>query len=1013
MSYFSRFLGTLALGLILLAPGVAAADALPGGLIEVLPASDLVGDGATESTLHLVALDASGKPVEGLKAKTSATAGDTGELTDLGNGLYRFTYVPPAVSVPGTATVTVKGRGADKQPFEVSRTVLVLPASAGSVAITANPASMVLGKDTEATLSFQLPAGVGEISADDLLVRVSSGEVVNLTSMGKGKFIGRYVPAKVNYPHLALVTAADRRDPSRIVGAVAIPLNGKVDYPVQAAPGASVLLEVGGREFGPVVVGSDGKARVPITVPPGASQASLVEVSDSGTARKPLDLKVPETRRIQIFPPPAGVPADSQVSVPVRLAVVTSSGQPDVSARPDLTVTAGALSEVAHEGNGIYRATFTPPDARVATAATLQATLPGSNVQSDGAEFTLVPALPGKVSVTAEPERLAAQATALKLFVRVEGADGAGLSGRPLRIQTAGARVKGDPTDLKGGDYRVDLSADEGTNVVAQVAAAGMPTANALRNVVLLPASSVLPTGSGQSTSVLVITTDAFGYPIANVSVELSVLSGGGSLPTKVTTDRYGIGEVVYVAGDAPGLATLQARAGGFSNQVGIVQGLPSGPLLPVGGTTADVAMHAAWRASVARLTVSRDGAADAIATARSEAPAGSVARLAVTVEPAKIAPGGKASVRVRATNKDGMGVSGLALDMLATGGGRFGTLRSSGDGVYEAELRVPNDASGTIKVSALADGGALIGVAEVQVTAEDEVSPWSEGDAWSSDAAGPAATPVQAPDGEPVASTPAEPAPIAPGKEKKARSGKGIATQDPERPWFRARGSAVFSSYNYRQTPGEVPGDLLDTELAWGAGRGSPAAPIGGEAQVRLFLPMFSYIGVHADFRGTRYAVGSSTFSERAQDSLLAVRLDAVARVPITVGSDMVHIGARLGFRWDDFISFRGCSDAGCLVEYGPVGVAGLDTGIEFGAEFWKMYTVIAASGGFAYGSVPYAITAEANLGWNITKNVFIDAGFTYIGRRAELRGADSGLIRGEIADRQLMGTVGAGFSF
>jgi hypothetical protein len=223
---------------------------------------------------------------------------------------------------------------------------------------------------------------------------------------------------------------------------------------------------------------------------------------------------------------------------------------------------------------------------------------------------------------------------------------------------------------------------------------------------------------------------------------------------------------------------------------------------------------------------------------------------------------------------------------------------------------------------------------------------------------------------------------------------------------------SFALASYSYAQQPTALNGTLLPTELSWGGGNGGAAIPLGGEFATRGFVPSVPYIGWNANFRYVRYSVSSSTFSEDAVDNMFSTKIDLVGRYPFAVGREEISVGARVGFRYDDFVVFRGCNEPGCVVTYEPLGIPGLDVGAEVGAEFWQMYMVAAASAGFAYGTQPYAVGVDVNLGWNVMKNLFIDAGFSWQRRSADLEGTESGEIRGTLSDDQLGATIGVGFS-
>jgi hypothetical protein len=976
-----------------------AASLGDSGVVAILPVGEVVGDGATVSNLHLLALKPDGTPHLGAKLKTTVSAGSAGEAIELGAGLYQIPFTPPLARAATKVTVDVRARTVDRLSFDVVRVIEVEPASVAAVEVRSNPERLVLSQDAAATLSFQVPPGSGDPPvATDLLVRVSSGAVSDIVSLGNGRFTARYTPPQVNYPHLAIVTVVDRRNPLGVRGHVGIPLQGKVSYPVTTTPGASVILRIGDREFGPTKAGSDGQATVDIIVPPGTAQATMVSIADGAPTESTLDLRVPEVRRLQLFPLQPGIPSDARTVVPVRAVVLTPGGQADVDAKINMTATAGRLSRPVHLGNGVYEAIYTPPDGRTQMAATIQATVPGGTKQSDDVELTLIPALPSSLVLTPEPARLAEEGTGLRVFGRLLAIDGAGLSDRTLRVVAAGAQIKGEVQDLKGGDYRIDMTADQGTDVDVHVTALAQPSGNAIQRVLLFPEDQTLPSDGITSRSVLIVTADEFGYPVPDVKVDLSVI-GGGSLPSTVTTDGRGLAQVFYTAGSAPGLVSIEARAGGQHGATSILLGLPDLALkLPVSGAPADVRASELWSAMQASVHVEREGATGATSAAIGVA-SGVLSALTASAEPAVVAPGGTVVVKVKAVDEAGRGVSGTPLDFFATGGARFGQVRDLGGGEYQSELTVPADAVDEVKVSVLSAGG-ITTVVRIQVSATGaraDGSPWATDTtepAWGEPAPATAATETPAPD--PVPAT----------KPTKVKPEPG------EHPWLRGRAGFVVSTYAYSQQPGGDAGSLLPTELSWGGGDGGAAIPLGGEFVLRGYVPKVPYIGFLASFRGSRYSVASPTFSEDAVDTLFSVKVDLAGRVPIPIGASELSLAARVGFRYDDFITFRGCTDPGCVVSYEPLGLPGLDVGFEVGAEFWKMYALVAASGGFAYGSVPYAVGVDANLGFQVHKHVFVDAGFGWQLRDADLEGADSGTIRGTLTDQMFTGSLGVGFS-
>jgi hypothetical protein len=835
---------------------------------------------------------------------------------------------------------------------------------------------------------------------DDLIVRPSAGTVSDLVSLGGGRYSARFLPPRVNFPHLAMLTIADRRQPDVLRGSVVVPLQGKVDYPVVSKPSSSVILRVAGREYGPVPTSSDGRALVPIIVPPGLQKATMITVAGGSTTESELDLGVPEGRRLSLFPVPTGLPADSSLTIPIRLLAVKGDGTPDPEAALDLSATAGRIGRPIHLGEGVYEAPYTPPDGRVQMAATIQATLPGGTVQTDAIELVLLPATGAKLTLSTEPTSLAAAGTGLKVFARLTAADGTGLATRPVRMDAAGATLKGNVIDLAGGDYRGEFTAANGSDVVVEVTAPAAVSSNALAHVVLLPSSEHLPPDGVTSSSLTVVTTDAWGYAVPNVDVTLALREGGGALPSSVKTDAFGLARVFYTAGDAPGLVVIEASAGGHWGAAGLVlSGLDVVPDLPVSGTASDVRVVSAWEQLRAVVVVPREGGTGTPVAAQPDRSAvGTLAALAVTTEPASVAPGGTVAVKIRALDATGRGVPGARLDLLASGGARFGVVSDLGGGDYQATLTVPPDVTERVRVSVLDPAGATSAILEVPVAAADAVAadPWAQG-----------ATPGW---GTPATDTAA--ATTTPEATKPPRAAREPREQT-ERPLFRGRLSGLISSYAYGQEPSAASGALLDNPLAWGGDAGGAALPVGFEVNARGYVPGLKALGFLGSFRFSRYSVESDAFVDPARDNLLAAHVDVLGRVPIPIGDAELSIGARAGFRFDDFVTFRGCTEPGCVVDYTPLRVPGLGAGLEVSAEFWHMYAIASAHAGFAYATQPYAVNVDVNLGWNIVKNFFVDAGFGWQRRNAELQGRDSGEVRGTIRDAQVLGTLGVGVSF
>lgn len=979
----------LATPALVVVPVAHAADVLPSaGLIEVLPVGGVAGDGHTEVLLDVVLRMPTGAAILGAKLKATVSAGTIGEVTEVGEGVYTASFVPPKTDAPTTVVVSFKGRTVELGAVEATRVIPVGPALEGRIAVTSSLPAVTLGQDANVTLSFALPASAGQSAAPgDLDIRTSSGTVTDIVSVGDGRFSARFTPPAVNFPHLAVVTVVDRRNPGRVWGTFSLPLQGKVDYPVTAPPGANVVLRLAGKEYGPSLASAAGRATVPIIVPPGLNVATQVVSQGSAVTESTLDLRVPDGRRLELFAVPASVPSDSRGGVPIRVVVTKGDGTPDVLAQLTLTATAGRLSDPRHAGDGVYVATFTPPDGRAQMAATVQASLGGVAAQSDSIEIALIPSLPSRLDLSAEPTSLSADTTGLKIYASLTAADGTGLPGRSMRFGVAGASQKGEVVDLKGGDYRADFSTNGNTDVFVRVVAMAPASANPVRRVVLLPAFPTVAPGGAQP--VVIVTTDEFGYPVPNVEVTLAVAEGGGTAPSSVTTDAHGIAEVLYRAGGESGLGALEARAGGASTAVSFYQSTGTIPPLPVPGSAEDRAVTASWRASQSSVIVEREGGADAPIGDTSAVATAAATGLVVAANPTQAPAGSQVTLDVSLADDAGVGVAGKPIDFFATGGARVGALTDLGDGKYRTTVVIPDDAVGSIKVNVVVDGGKQSQLLEIPI------GPAITGDVWGTGAGSELGA-----DGA-VASV------------GSSTADEDEVEEETPRPFFRTRIAAAIGSYQYAQEPGADPGDLLPSKLAWGGEAGGAPTPVGLDVGARIIIPKVPYIGFNGDFRWMHYSVSSDQFTNPAVDNLYSLRLDAVVRYPIAIKSSELSIGARVGFRYDDFITFSGCIEPGCTITYGPLKLPGLGAGLEIGAEIGDVYLLAAGGAGFAYGSVPYAANADFNVGWNITRYFLIDAGFGYQHRRADLEGADSGIVRASVTDNQVFGTLGIGFSY
>ncbi len=989
-----------------------------GGVRDFLPTGEIIGDGMTPVTVHFVALAQTGAGLAGLKPKITATEGSISAITDLGGGLYSMSFLPPKAEAQKVVTLKFRGIAADKSKVDVDSNVLVFPPMARRITALANPATVTLGQDAEATISIALEGPAQQsVKGADLVVATTAGEVQNITDMGGGRFTARFVPPKVNWPQLAVITIADRRDPGRIFGSVTIPLQGKTDYPVTARPNGSVVLRIGGRDFGPVPSDANGRAVVSIIVPPGNTGAQLTSVVAGASMNENIDLKVPESKRLKLVPLPAGLPANPGVKIPVRVAVRTTTGAPDLVAKPNFVASSGTMSPARHEGEGVYVSDFTPAANNSQLDVKIDVSLAGSSLQSDSRLVTLFPPRAESLSLKSDPPSLAQGASGFRVLAAVGGPGGQGLAQRELLLSTAGAKLKGPVQDLKGGDYRAEFTTTGGpVEVQASVRAASL--GNPLHGVVIVPARTVVPNDGTSTTSLTVLTVDQYGYPVPNVPVALKIERGDGNVPTTATTNAYGLAQVTYTSGRKADLVKVAVAAGDHVAQQALFQvpDVLKPVALPFSGSEEVRSFSQKWSSAFSTLRLERQGANGQAAGPITAVETGPVATVQVKAEPPMVVAGGTVVMKITAVDAEGRGVAGQTLDLLSSAG-KFGTVRDAGGGQYDVSMTVPADATGEAKVSISIGNAASF--LRIPLTAATNSGPGTAWGATTLDAFNTKPDTLKPP--TPVTPTvptgPTTPAvPIVPPvatPEKPPKTPKTTITTD-HKPW-RVALSFVGSTYRFEQRPANDTGPLLPSVFSvGGAGGGSPAMPMGAELAFRGQVPGVKFLALDANFRFTQYSVTADGFNGAyIPDALIDGKASAVVKYPFTAGKQEFHVGARVGGRYNDFLVLRGCLQGdSCQVRYETLPVPALNGGIEIGADLGRVYGTAALEQAL-YGLAPVATVVDVDLGVRATESITANLGFEAMYRRLDVIGNDTQLIYGEVSDAQLMLKLGAGYQF
>ncbi len=967
--------------------------------IQLLSGGDVVGDGVTPVTLNIVALNIDRTSMQSGSFKIVAK-GQVGKVNLVRPGLFAAQWTPPRVAATTDMVVGVRGKSQDKVNVSHDWNISVHPPLGQQVKITTNPARLTLGHDAGATISIQLSGGANQnLKNVDLMVKPSSGTVSNLTHLGGGKFVASYKPPKKFSPHLALITVADRRTPGRTYGSIAIPLIGKALFPVVGQPNGTVLVRIDDREFGPAQTDAKGKAQVPIEVHPGYQSATLISVVQDRRIEENLDLKIPPGSRVSLFPIQETIPADQGLKVPVRAYVTRQDGAPDPGATVTFQTTAGKVSKAVHEGNGIYKADLTPPFGTTATTATLQVEVEDLSgvTQADSVDLKLIPARPGEVQVTPEPSKLSKDAAAFQVMAKILAADGVGMPGRSLSFTVTGANPSGETIDLGSGDYQARFKTT-GTGAVELIATArAVATGNPLHRVLMFPSRDRMSPDGLSSTMLTVLTLDEFGYPVANVPVELKLIKGVGTLPAKTTTDSAGLAQVHLTAGRKPGVALIQAKARGYSTSIPILlapmqykgNNVAQGYALPVSGSAQSIALFEAWRKIIRSHRLEREGMEGAPVQGIIGAPTvGPITSITATADPTSVAAGGTVTILISATDSKGRGVGGRPITVTASQLGRVGAVTDLGGGKYKVQVTVPAGTAGKVTVGMNATGVNVGKTVDIPIT----------GGTWKSV-------------GD-VSQVTQQPAPVAPQPVRKPRDGPPIV---------RASSGLTVGGYSYKQEAVIASGPLYDYDITFGGGVTSPATSPGFTLAARAWLPgdSMKYLGFAASFRSVNYSLSLKEFDTPIVDWLNEFSLKGVARYPHDIGDVRIHGGVGVGMTMDDFMIYKqdGNQDVRVL-EYMPLVIPGMVIGPEVGVDWkGKLFLDTSLNFGLANAATYYKITWNGTVGYAFVPNWYVFLGGEISNRETGVwikpKGGGKKAQVGILADHLNAGTLGVGFQY
>jgi len=744
-----RTLALLAFILLALPALQAGAQNIPtltlgsAATINLVPPGPITADGKRISLMVLVT-DEAGGLANGVRFRgsTSSAGRLDQDCPQVGQGLYNCGYVTPDRAV-ASANLNFKARLPSGANLEATFPVAIVAESRARLTFSATPAEIILTQDPSSSILFNVvDEGGNPMTGLDLRATANVGQVQALSDAGNGSWSAVYVPPTTPFPQVALISVWDATSPGNVFGFFRIPLVGKVDYPVDArAAGVTLVFKVGDRTFPPVVSDASGRAKVPIMVPPGVPHA-VVELTQPNGAKSTqnIDLQVPPFNQVAIGGMPTFLPADGEGQVRVRVFVVDPRGRPADGQEVLLSTTAGTLSPPRFLGNGLYEAAFTPPSLDAAATATITAALKGHEASStDQVEIGLEPAPPAAVSLSAEPSQITPDVTSTTLTARLLDENGQPSTGKHMvEFRTAEGPVA-NPKAAGGGIFTATLPVEWNVRTRAQVIAAVRGSRQPVTQLVALPLSDAVMTG--QKVPITVLSLDRYGNPVADVPINCTATTGGGSITGSVQTDARGMGTVLYQAGPLSGMALVQFSAGDSVYTAPLWQS--SEPIetfeFPVSGGQRQGKTLAKWRklrdfidlgstpapvAAVEPDTTTGGGLWGTGTTTTTDSgsvgTAGPVSAIQVSAIPSSVPEtGGAVNILVKVTDAAGILVPGETVILIADGGQISGKT-DNGDGTVSAILTIPPELGRPqVQVTATRPSGDVAGFARIPVGAQ------------------------------------------------------------------------------------------------------------------------------------------------------------------------------------------------------------------------------------------------------------------------------------------------------
>ncbi len=383
---------------------------------DVAVASPIVGDGVTPVDLFVEV-----RPSEHARSVTavaiSASAGDLGEVSAVGEGRYVVKLTPPRVAVRMDIDIEVSARYSGRslraqQRLDVDPPVVesAFVRSSGPLDMRA-PSRLMLGGGQSMRVEMRSKSLAG------VRLVVNTGRVSETTPLEDGTAVATYVPPLGKVPRILLMAALDAR--GVLVDWLAVPLYGQAEVATASAPFASLQIQVADVLYGPVRADARGRSSLVVSVPPDVNAATTIVRDRGGNVRRSvLDLGVPPSSRMLAV-------CDSSAAS-VFVLVANSTGLPETAPAVVLSASMGVVGAPVATAPGVVTASWTLPlSTPLGELVTVQARDPDARAPPAVCETTVRSGPPSHIHVKLVPDTFVAGSEA-PVIVSAELADEAG-----------------------------------------------------------------------------------------------------------------------------------------------------------------------------------------------------------------------------------------------------------------------------------------------------------------------------------------------------------------------------------------------------------------------------------------------------------------------------------------------------------------------------------------------------------------------------------------------------------